>query len=115
MPEIREQAKNCIEKVRFSLETPPVRGDMQGGNVFIPPGTVLSIRGGKGAKTDPKARGAAGRQSTAGRALFFCVTPGCRQIGQNAVSKRCCFQGFSPPVSGEKQSGGGFVWLWAAL
>jgi len=57
MPEIREQAKNCIEKVRFSLKIPPVRGDRQGGNVFVSPGAVLSICGEKGAKTDHKAQG----------------------------------------------------------
>jgi len=57
MPEIREQAKNCIEKVLFSLIMPPVRSDTRGGNVFVPPGAVLSISGEKGAKTDPKANG----------------------------------------------------------
>jgi len=36
---------------------PPVRGDTRGGNVFVPPGAVLSISGEKGAKTDPKANG----------------------------------------------------------
>jgi len=88
---------------------PPVRGDTRGGNVFVSPGTVLSIRGEKGSKADLKARGAAGRQSTAGRALFFTLRPVCRQIGQNTVSKRCLFQGFSPPVSGEKGHGDVFV------
>jgi len=55
MPEIREQAKNCIEKVRFSRKIPPVRGDKQGGKVFLLPGAILSMHGKKGAKTDHKA------------------------------------------------------------
>jgi len=76
MPEIREQAKNCIEKARFSLKISFVRGDRQGGNVFLLPGAIYSICGEKELKTNPKARGAAGRQSTAAAPLFFCVTPG---------------------------------------
>jgi len=75
MPEIREQAKNCIEKVRFSLKMPPVRGDTRSGKVFLLPGAFQQIRGEKVSKTDPKAQGAAGRQSTAGRALFFALRP----------------------------------------
>jgi len=43
MPEIREQAKNCIEKGRFSLKISSVRGDRQGGKVFVPPGAIYSI------------------------------------------------------------------------
>jgi hypothetical protein len=43
VPEIREQAKNCIEKVRFSLKTPPVRDDTQGGKVFLLPGAIYPI------------------------------------------------------------------------
>jgi hypothetical protein len=57
LPDIREQAKNCIEKVRFLLKMPPVRAFPQGGNVFVLPGAAYSIRGEKVSKTDPKARG----------------------------------------------------------
>jgi len=74
MPEIREQAKNCIEKARFSLKMPPVRGDKQGGNVFLLPGAIYSIRGEKGVKNRPtstRARLAVNRRPAAPRFLRY--------------------------------------------
>jgi len=47
MPEIREQAKNCIEMACFSLKIPPVRGDTRGGKVFVPPGRFIPYAGKK--------------------------------------------------------------------
>jgi len=85
MSEIREQAKNCIKKVRFSLKMPPVRGDKQGGNVFVPPGTVLSIRGEKEQKQTHKRRAWLAVNRRLAAPAFFCVTPHRRKIGRKTV------------------------------
>jgi len=71
MPGLREQAKNCIEKVRFSLIMPPVRGDTQGGKVVCTTGGGLFHTRGKGEKTDPKAQGRGNRLLTVAAPLFL--------------------------------------------
>jgi len=87
-----------------------VGGDTRGGKVFVPPGRFIPYAGKKERKQTQKRKGAADRHNGGWpRPYFFCVTPDSRQIGRKYVLKRCCFQGFSPPVSVGKQGGNVFV------
>jgi len=71
MPEIREQANNCIEKVCFSRFLSLVRYDTRGGNVFLLPGLLHFLREEKVSKTHPKAQGRGTRLLTAAAPPFF--------------------------------------------